>query len=73
MNTLKQIKFPLSGVIYAINALGDEETLIMTITGKIGTCAHDAVDPSQLKHNPEEKTIVYHSKFSSSNDWAFHY
>jgi len=73
MNTFKRIKFPLAGIIYAVNSIDHEETLIMTKAGKIGTCDHDAVDSSCLKHDTDERSIVYHSKFSSSNDWAFYY
>ena len=72
-NTLNALEFPLSGVIYTVNNVDHEETLIRTPSGRIGTCDFDAVDPDELKHDLAANSIVYHGKHNNGNDWAFYY
>ena len=72
-STLNELEFPLSGVIYAAGSVDHEETLHLFGHCRIGTCSHDAVHTSGLKHDEEDRSIVFHSDFDSSNDWAFYY
>ena len=72
-NTLNELEFPLAGVIYAAGSVDHEETLHVLGHCRLGTCSHDAIHTSQLKHDVEDRSIVYHSEHNNGNDWAFYY
>ena len=72
-NTLNELEFTLDVVIYAAGTVDHEESLNVFGHCRIGTCTHDAIHTSKLKHDKEARSIVYHGEHNNGNDWAFYY